>query len=100
MVNDDKKAEKPKADLGAEEPEDIAAPESSGAEDTPLPPDPGAPSDSPGAPSDSKGAWAGGDKAERAAALEAELSEMTDRWKRAAAEAENTRRRLDRKSVV
>ena len=87
MVGDDKKAEaRPEADP-ADEPEDIAAPDSAAAEEPEKPLDPGSAETS---------VWAGGDRAERVAALEAELGEMTDRWKRAAAEAENTRRRLQR----
>jgi molecular chaperone GrpE len=87
MVNEDKKTEERKTESPAEEPVDIAAPDSAATDDREAPLDPG---------SESASAWAGGDRAERAAALEAELSEMTDRWKRAAAEAENTRRRLQR----
>lgn len=87
MVNENKKTEERKTDLPADEPVDIAAPDSAEQDDREVPLDPG---------SEKPSTWAGGDRAERVAALEAELSEMTDRWKRAAAEAENTRRRLQR----
>lgn len=89
MVNQDKKTEERKTDAPAEEPVDIAAPDSADQDNREEPLDPGS-------EAASASAWAGGDRAERVAALEAELAEMTDHWKRAVAEAENTRRRLQR----
>jgi len=87
IVNEEKKTEERKTDAPAEEPVDIAAPDSADQDNREAPLDPG---------SETTSAWAGGDRAERVAVLEAELAEMTDHWKRAVAEAENTRRRLQR----